>query len=360
MHIRKKPASLLLTIGLVFWGIAYASPAISAQAKLFNQLLETSKAEMAKKGGVLTVTLEWPEDEGKAVLEAFKKEFPFIKEIAYERTRTVDAMQRVLLEFKAGRSLKYDIMHVSMEAWPAYQEAGAFPKPPFSYKELVKSLPSDWPTPDPRSVDPKGEYIATTGLVRGIAYNKNIVPPDKAPRRWDDCLDPMWRGKFLYDPRSKLTALQHDPKTREAHLKWLKGIMENKVVLNRGQTENVQKVASGEYPLVCGVNYHSSTREMDQGAPVIFVVPDPYPMEFGSQMRVVKWSKTPATSQLFGLWVATKGEQPAYREFPWNPGSRKAPLVKGKYAAVCDVECLKRSEEYDAEHARILKLPGAK
>lgn len=350
---------LLLTI-LLFFGVIFHSPrpGISAPANLFNRLMEISKDEMSKKGGKLAVVLEWPDNEAKPVLNAFKKDFPFVKETTFERHRTVEVMQRTLMEAKAGRTPQSDIYHASQEAWPEYEKAGLFSKPIFPYADLLKALPEGWTSPDPRALDPEGQFIATTGLIRGIVYNKNLVSPANAPKRWEDCLNPMWRGKFLYDPRSKLTALQHDPKTREAHLRWLKGIIENKVILGRGQTENVEKLAAGEYPLFCGANYHSSVREMDQGAPLIFVVPDPYPMEFGTQIHIVKWSKAPATTQLFVLWLATKGEQPAYREFPWKPNSRKYPLVQGKYMAVCDVECLGKGAQYDAEHARIIGLPG--
>jgi hypothetical protein len=36
-------------------------------------------------------------------------------------------------------------------------------------------------------------------------------------------------------------------------------------------------------------------------------------------------------------------------------------MAKGKYIAVCGPECLRlAAEKYDQEHARIMKLPGAK
>ncbi|MBI2988227.1 MAG: extracellular solute-binding protein [Deltaproteobacteria bacterium] len=366
MDDRKTRVFVASAIAAIFIAIADARPLIAAQGNLLHQLVESSNSEMAKKGGSLSVALEWTDEEAKPLLESFKKDFPFIKETSFSRVRGTELMQRTFMEYKAGRTPKYDIMHVSFEAWPTYRDAGAFVRPPFSYKELMKSLPPDWTPPDPRAIDPNGYFLAIAGLARGIVYNKNIVSPDKAPKGWEDCLDPMWRGKFLYDPRPKLTALQHDPKTREAHLRWLKGIVENKVILGvaGAQTANVEKVAASEYPLFCGVNYHSAIRQIDDGAPLNFIFPDPFPLEFGTQIHILKWSKTPATTQLFILWSAIKGqsmvEKYSYRGFPWDTHSRKYLLAKGKYIAVCDVECLKKSEEYDAEHAKILGLPGAK
>ena len=330
----------------------------------YHQLVELAKAEIGKKAGKVIIALNWTNPQGKAMVDEFKKDFSFIKESKFERVRTVEEAQRALMEFKAGRPQQVDVTTISDEVWPAYHEAGALVKPPFEYQRLAKALPQGWPTLDPRVVDPHGYFLATTGAVRGIAYNKTLVAADKAPKRWEDCLDPMWRGKVLYDPRPKLTSLQHDPKTRDAHLKWLRGLLENKVVLNRGMDENLQKVAAGEFPINCAANYHNAMPMIDEGAPIGFVLPDPIPLELGTQMFVTKWT-LPATTQLFALWAATKAqpvvEKSGYRGFPWDPTSRKYAMAQKKYIAVCGPDCLSlAADKYDQEHARILKLPGAK
>lgn len=329
----------------------------------YNQLVELAKSEVAKKAGKVIIALNWTQPQGKAIVDEFKKDFSFVKETKFERVRTVEEAQRALMEFKAGRPQQVDVTTISDEVWLAYHEAGALVKPPFEYRRLAKALPQGWPALDPRVIDPNGYFLATTGAVRGIAYNKTLVSPDKAPKRWEDCLDPMWRGKVLYDPRPKLTSLQHDPKTRDAQLKWLRGLVENKVVLNRGMDENLQKVAAGEFPINCAANYHNAMPMIDEGAPLGFVLPDPIPLELGTQMFVTKWT-LPATTQLFALWAATKAqpvvEKSGYRGFPWDPTSRKYPLAQKKYIAVCLPDCLRlAAEKYDQEHAKILKLPGA-
>ena len=32
-----------------------------------------------------------------------------------------------------------------------------------------------------------------------IAYNPSLVPTERVPRKWDDCLHPYWKGKFAMD-----------------------------------------------------------------------------------------------------------------------------------------------------------------
>jgi hypothetical protein len=267
------------------------------------------------------------------------------------------------MEYRVNRLPVFDIMYVSPEVLPEYRKAGLFVKPPFPYRILVNKLPAGWIAVDPKLIDPEGYFIATTGVLGGILYNAGIVPPGREPKTWEDCLDPQWRGKFIYDPRPRLVALQHDPKTRAVHMKWLRGIVENKAVLVRGQTEALEKVAGGEFPLFCGVRYHSAMKMIAAGAPLIFVLPDPFPLDFGTYIHVLKWSTMPATTQLFALWLASKGqplvEKHAYRGFPWVLNSGMHSLARGKYAAICDLNCLSNLQQYTSEHAAILKLPGS-
>jgi hypothetical protein len=103
---------------------------------------------------------------------------------------------------------------------------------------------------------------------------------------------------------------------------------------------------------------------IDEGAPMVFILPDPFTLDITTELHVVRWSPTPATTQLFALWLATRDqpliEKISYREFPCVPTSRKYSMAKGKYMAVCGADCAIKSEQYSEEHARILGLPGAK
>jgi ABC-type Fe3+ transport system substrate-binding protein len=363
-RIEKRSFALAVTVTLWLAGMINVTAALPAEQNVFDQLVDMSKAEMAKNAGKLSAVLEMNPSEMNPVLDGFRKQFSFVKEFTYDRMNRTEEFQRMIIESQAGRPPSQDVLHVQFEAWPQMRDAGMFKKPPFLYTQLAKSLPKGWHPPDPRAIDPNGYYLSTSALIRIIAYNKNTVPADKAPKSYGDCLDPMWRGKFLYNVRSVLTPLQHDPKTREAHLKWLKGIVENKAVYVRQQTEGLEKLAAGEYHLFCGVNYTSTIRMIREGAPLGLVFPDPYAMDFAQRLHILKWSKNPATGQLFAVWTATKGqplvEKHTDRGFPWSPGTESHTLAKGKYAAVCEATCAAKMDEYLAEHAKLLGLPGGK
>ena len=104
---------------------------------------------------------------------------------------------------------------------------------------------------------------------------------------------------------------------------------------------------------------------MKQGAPVEFVLADPISTRLATEFHVVKWSKTPATTQLLALWLATKGQKEIDKQggrgFPWARGTRLYPLAQGKTIAVCDADCsAKIAEEYGRVHGELLNLPGVR
>jgi len=354
----------LASVGLLCATLVNCSSATAAEKNLFNQLVESARGEMAKTQGKLSILLDLSAKEVTPVLRAFQKEFSFVKDTIYTRMNRTEEFQRLILESKAGRTPEVDIGHAQFEAWTELRDAGMFVKPPFPYQQLAKSLPPDWGSLDSRAIDANGYYLAASALIRVIAYNKNIVPSNKVPKGLNDCLDPAWRGKFLYSTRPLMVALQHDPKTREAQLKWLKGLVENKAVFAGGQTEGLEKVIAGEYALFCGVNYNTTLRLIKEGAPLGIALPDPYALDFAQRIHVFKGSKSPATGQLYALWMATKG-QPAVEEymdrgFPWNPKTGAFQLAKGKYVAICDPGCAAKMDQYLEEHAKLVQLPGGK
>jgi len=141
----------LVLSGLLIWtdGLAFGQP-----RSLFDQLVEASRTEMAKKGGKLKMTLDWPAPDTKKVFPEFAKAFPFVKEISYFRETGIGPFASYLIRIKRGEYPDYDIMHIAGEFEAQYEAEGVFVKPPFDYQELNRFLPPDWPKLDPRGYGP--------------------------------------------------------------------------------------------------------------------------------------------------------------------------------------------------------------
>ena len=354
---------MLVGIGTIA-AIAMAMPGTAEAAGEYDKLVEMSKKELAATGGELKIALDWPESDALPVMEAFMKDYPFMKKIDYQRETGVGPFGRYLISLQQNDAPPYDIMHVASEFESEYWKTGAFLQPQFKYSDLNSSRPAGMPELSAQAIDPQGErYVSTTGNARGIIYNPEIVKGDDIPKTWADCYDAKWKGKVVVDARNKLQAFQYDPKERARHIEWLDKLKANEVVLVRGQGSIVGKIAAGEYPIACGMNYHTSYRNIERKnvTTIKFVFPESIPLELGTRLFVPKWSRTPATAQLFAFWAATGGQEAlgkyAYRGFTWNEKAHKFQQSKGKYVSLCEAECATKWDQWNAEYQEKLGIP---
>ncbi len=346
-----------------------AAPKAKATPKtnLFNELVNKAKEEMARLGGKFFIKTEL-EDGIKFVAEEFKKEFPFIKEINHERQNQAEQQLTFLMELKAGKDVRADVRQISRDALVEYRAAGMVEKPPFPWKQIAEFLPKDWGKIDSARFDPEGFYLVTSIRTHGIAYNHTIIPKEKWPKSWNDCVDPYFKGKVIYDPRTAMGGFLHDPKLRDWHIDWLKKLVKNNVVFNRGQSSSLEKVAAGEYAIFPACNFYSYQPLLEKigtGAPISFTFGEYVHVELGTEMFFVKGAtKAPATGQLFALWLASKGVGPideyVYRGWPLDPRTHAYELAKGKYLAICGADCFAKAQEYSSLLNQILEIPGAK
>ena len=355
-------ASCLLVAG----GMLMAAPQMALGQTAFERLIETTKTEVANLGGVLDIALDWTDSDAGPVMEEFKLAFPFINTINYTRETGIGPFGQYLMMIQQGDPPLYDFMHVASEFEQQYMDSGAFIKPLFEYGELNDSLPADWPKLHPAAMDPSGYFLSTTGNARGNIWNPDLVPAGQEPDTWAACTDPKLRGQVVMDARNKLQAFQFDEGGERArHIQWLQDMKANDVVLIRGQGSIVRKIAAGEFPVACGINYHTAWRsiERDNVTTIKFTFAESVPLELGTRLYIPKWSRTPATAQLFALWAATAGQSAlgkyAYRGFTWNERAHKYEQAKGKNVVLCGADCALKWEEINQEYQVLLDIPAA-
>ena len=352
------------SVAIAVAGVVLAGAPAALAGTAYEDLLAAAQAEMAGMDGKLSIALDWPDSDAAGVLAAFKEEFSFVKDVSYVRETGVGPFGQYLISLQQGEAPPYDIMHIASEFEQQYKASGAFIKPLFDYRALNASLPAGWPKVDEASFDPEGYFLATTAVTRGNAYNPKLVSEGDKPDTWAACTNAKWRGQVITDARNKLQAFQFDAHERARHMAWLADLVANDVVLTRGQSNVLRKVAGGEFAIACGVNYHTANRmiERDGITTLKFTLAETMPLELGTRLFVPKWSQTPAMSQLFTVWAATAGQAAlgaTYRGFPGNPLSHKHEASRGKYTSLCGGECALRFEEFNAEYQAAVGIPVA-
>lgn len=139
----------------------------------------------AKKEGKLTfyTSNTWM----RKIAEAFGKKYPFIK-VAVWRSGSKKLLKRVSEEYSARRFIA-DVVEASFEGIAPLHRAGVlqehYSPEMVHYGDHVKRTGK------------KGVYFwADRELYISLGFNTKIIPPDKAPKKIEDLLDPKWKGKM--------------------------------------------------------------------------------------------------------------------------------------------------------------------
>lgn len=144
--------------------------------------------EGAKREGKMSMATSVSQSSFPKFMQAFTSLYPFLDvNSGYYSAPTGRVLARVEAEMKGG-ALSFDVLHVAaMAPYLTYARDGKL----LAYRspELAAYPPS--------AGDAAGNW--TTARVIGVimAYNKNNLPPEKAPKSWVDALKPEFAGRKL-------------------------------------------------------------------------------------------------------------------------------------------------------------------
>jgi iron(III) transport system substrate-binding protein len=269
--------------------------------------------------------------EGKAVLYGninaeqleklrvdFEKRYPVKLEVY--RASGERIANRFLTEARGGQFLT-DVVGPSNEHLPALMKAGLVgrydsPERAF-YPESLKDTQGYW--------TPYDYNIAV------IAYNSRLVPASDVPKKYEDFLDPKWKGNFAMD-QDPDKSIMGWLKTWgvERTKKYLQGISKNEVVVRKGHTLLTQLLCAGEFKGAIDLYaYRLADLKHSKGCPVEISYTDPTPAT-PSPLVVAKRSPRPYAAALlmdyllsepaqkilagFGRVSARRGVRPIYPE----------------------------------------------
>lgn len=316
-----------LQIGVSVAAVIGFLPDASSQ-KLGKSMDEIIKLANQEKN--VRVATSWEPENEAALLKDFTQKYPAIK-ISTDRISGIDTRERIMNEALAG-IVDHDLVNVSGELRNQYIKSG------------VMTGPIPWRSLLPKASDmhfsPDGYFAATGFSTYIIAYNPTLVPKDRVPKKWDDCLDPYWRGKLVVLTRPRTFTGLAPGWGEEKTLAFARALKDNQPVWKRSQTGALAQVAVGEYPMICGMAYHSlkSTVQRDPKAKVAFTVPSDLPFQIGEAMAIMKGAKNPNAALLLTSWLVTPEGQRNMalegRSSPFVGGTEAAEMVKKHNAKI--------------------------
>jgi len=335
-----KTTRLIFFCAAVLWATAGSA---SGQSDHRARLVEEARRE----GKLIWYTSLGVAD-SKQLLDAFEKEYPFLKTQLFRSTgeRT---MNRIMTETQAGR-WEFDVVSLS------------------AINILIqRKLISPYVSPEaqahpPEFKDPVGYWAGTHSNYFVIGYNTSLVSAAEAPKHWEDLLDPKWKGKIAIDQEeypwyATLLAAWGREKTQ----RYMQAMAKQHIQWRSGHTLMAQLVAAGEFPLAL-VYAHNIEVMKQKGAPVDWVnTLDPIVVSLHSIALSAK-PNNPNAAKLFIDFVLSKKGQLILRSFNRNPArsdiepfSPKMDPKKLKLKVIpADVET--RYKEYIEEFRRFFGL----
>ena len=303
-------------------------------------LFLTSRDEIvakAKQEGTLRVISSLDGGTFKPMMESFSKKYPFIK-IRMDEIGGPEALQRFLLELKAGTVKDFDTSEASSEF---YVENAAH-----AMKfDLLGMAQQGVLEINPKMVDPDyRNVVAVASSICSIAYNKNRLAPDAVPDKWEDFLRPELKGrKFVADVRPQCMASLMAGMGEEWVVKYARQIKDQQPVWIRGNAHAMGAIATGEQP-VHQMTFYNSCVEASRKDPtksLVCKIIEPAPVYLRENQFVVKSAVHPHAALLFIEHMASREGQKVIDDYEPIKSSvytdgEVARLLKGKKVSVND------------------------
>lgn len=295
-----------------------------------NYLLKGAQAE-----GELVYYGTLPIDEFSPLARVFNGRYRSIALQHYFAPRD-GILARTLTEARAGRHA-VDVIQVDLSY--GYQLLNANLVQPYASTGASRFYDGTY--------DPDGYWHSMYYLTTALLYNTNSIKPEQAPKSYEDLLNPVWKGKMVFDPEAGyILAAMEQSWGREKAVGYLANLARQDISYRRGGTLTTQVVTSGEYPIGIAINGETSAAIREKGAPLGFKVLAPTIVK-PEGLFLAKNAPHPHAALLFVEWVlsdeaqsflattlgkgsAMKGVHGKFKEFQLRPDYVVSPKLGAK------------------------------
>lgn len=241
-----------------------------------------------------------------SLLEAvFNKRFGLGMKIRFSAGPEMNAMAaRAISEIKNGAKPSSDIYHGSQSHVSLLHKEKVLEQ--IDYSGIFPWINK------PMEIFPNEGVLIFTSL-RGIVYNSKIIPKEKAPKSYEDLVDPKlsqtWAGKIAIPPYVSWLVELSMIWSEERVINFTKKLVA--ISAGRLRYSEEERVVSGEFPIAA--NMGGATEQMWQwqakGAPLVAVMGSTPVLPSYFQLAVPKNSAHPNLAKLFTGFMVSKEAQ---------------------------------------------------
>jgi hypothetical protein len=318
---------------------------------------------MAKKEGKLRVNSGLEPRSYKPLVDGFKQKYPFVSDIHIVEIAGREAYQRFLLEVKAGRAKEWDVTHIPIDFTQEY----------ISYlkkHDIIGMARHGVLKIDPRMVHPVERNIASiTSSITVVTYNKELIPENNVPAKWEDFLKPEFKGrKFILDTRPTEVAALIPAWGLERTLEFARRLAAQQPVWGSSGTRSNTSLSAGEYSLAFGTSFNVVKRVMakDPTGRLSYKLSEPIPTRIlNHPSGIINTAAQPHAALLWLEFLASPEGQEIidkYEPFAasvFTPGSVAEQMTRGKQLSVVDWDHFTKFQEYTQKIISIYGFPNA-
>jgi len=305
----RRPALLAL---LALTAVGAVGPAVAADPAL----IEAAR----KEGKVVWYTTLIVNQAVRPLKDAFERKYSGI-ELQFSRADEVPTAAKILEEGAAGR-VQADIFDGITSMIPL-KRAGL----------LATYVPTAADRYPAELRDREGYWNALLHYVLTPAVNTRLVPKERAPRGYQDLLDPEWKGRMAWNPGSIIGAIGFVGNALtsmgEARgMDYLRALAGQRVVNVEASSRAIlDQVIAGEYPMVLmSLNYHSVI-SAQKGAPVDWLKLEPVPVALDA-VGVLKDAPHPNAARLLIEFLTSEDGQGVLQKADYLPAMTSVPAMK--------------------------------
>jgi iron(III) transport system substrate-binding protein len=272
----------------------------ASEAKGMRFLTHDEIVAGAQREGKLIVVPGLDDTNFGNIKTAFEETYPYL-ELEMQIVSGTAAGERFNFGMLSGNT-EVDVLEASADDWELYAENDLLI--PFDYESMALA--------GELAINPEAILHTQAGQlpffgsgIDVIAYNTDMISEEDAPKNWDDCIDPKWKGLVATDTSTGLQDL-NGAWTEEEILTYTKAMKDNDVIFVRGITATLVRLLAGEFPIMCPTNYHGALRQLiaDPDAPMKLVLPDPLNINPREQEGIYAGAKHPHAGLLWMEFIS--------------------------------------------------------
>ena len=301
---------------ILFLAFALAAASSAAQSTLFDYSGADRMqkiAAAAKKEGTLTIYTTFAEKDQPTLIKPFEAKYGV--KVSVWRAGTDKVLQRTLTE-AAARKYDVDVIHFGspeMEALSREKILQAVNSP------VHRDLQSG-------SVPAHKEWAATLLSVWVQVYNTNIIKKQDLPKRYQDLLDPKWKGKLGIEAKNQdwFASVVDVMGGGEKGVQFFRDLVaRNGISVRTGHTLLNNMVIAGDVPLALTVYNYMPEQAKKKGAPIDWFALEPA-VARSNAIGIARRAPHPNAALLFYEYMLGEGQQHLV-SMDYVPANVKAP-----------------------------------